>query len=115
MFIPERLKQEFPQFTKELDELGACWLRTHGTPEEAERIFDDRKENYKIIHNGFEHLAKTGKRDKTFLRLMCNFEKSLNDDKDFLTYFIKEFWSIDYSDKSVDEMKNYINERFGIA
>lgn len=112
MFIPDRLKQDFPQFTEELNVYAKFLIRTHGKEYNAYKIFDDQKENFKLVQEAYQHYADCGKHDKQFNKLMATYEKTLNEDKDFLAYFVHQFYDIDGREMTVSQLKQIIDEKF---
>lgn len=112
MYIIERLKQDYPQFKKELEQYDQYLLRTHGKEYNAHRIFDDQKENFKFVQAAYDSLAKTGSHGKEFNKQMALYEQSFNDDKDFLAYFVHQFYDIDGRNMTVPELKEIIQEKF---
>ena len=112
MYIIERLKQDYPQFTKELKQYDQFLLRTHGKEYNAHRIFDDQKENFKFVKAAYDSLDETGRHGKEFNKQMAMYEKSLNDDKDFLAYFVHQYYDIDGRNMTVPELKEIIQEKF---
>lgn len=107
MYVIERLKKDFPQHIKVIEEYDAFIRRYH--PEEyIYRIFDDQKENYHWLNDAY--VAGPGK--GCYNKFMAKYEKSLNEDPDFLEFFIKDYFDTDATSFSSEEKIAFVNEKF---
>lgn len=109
MYIIERLKQDFPQYIKDINEFELFITKYHNDNWNY-KIFDDSKEFYKFIEEAY----KIGPGNQGYNRAMCHYEQALNYDIDFLQFFIQEMFNdnTDYSRKTVLELRNIIDKHY---
>lgn len=107
MYIIERLKNEFPE--KKLDlEIYDRFLRKYHDKKWVEKIFDDQKENFILVYTAFKDSNEIG----SYNKYMCKYEQSLNDDFDFLSFFVEKFYPENYKENlTIEELKNIIKEK----
>lgn len=109
MYIIETLKQKYPSLQQDLEKYDTYLRRCHNE-NLLYRIYDDSKENFKYIDEACSALTK-GERG-IFQRKMCIYEKSLNDDPDFLDFFINAFFNKDSTNLTVEEKHKLINDEW---
>lgn len=111
MYVVERLMQEFPNYAAELSAYDEFLTQHHSGPETTKKIFDDQKENFHFIHDAYAHLNECGNHDHDFNKLMADYEKSFNDDWDFMAYFCHKFYDKNCDGMSLEDIKNFVNQK----
>lgn len=109
MYIIERLKQDFPNYSKELDEFDVFLRKYHDTPY-FYKIFDDSADGFNYLQEAY----KIGPGNSGYTRNMAYYEKALNYNKDFLQFFIETMFDdkTDYRNLTAEEMRNIIDEHY---
>lgn len=98
MLIFERLKQDYPKYEKDIDQLGRYMVRICKNPE---KIFDDTKENFYWVNEAFKY----GPGTPEYTMNMARYEMSLNFDRDFLDEYAKDIKDLDITDMSIDDIR----------
>lgn len=109
MLSYEKLKTKYPEFEKDLDLIAKSIRRVFG--DDAEKIFDDSKENFKTLDEAWEQ--KKAGNNVMYMRLSCAYEMSLNDDEDALRHWCRTCeLSPDWDKLSKEELKElFMNGR----
>ena len=108
MYVIDSLKNEFPDLVHEL-EVYDKWLRNYYTEEQLNKIFESNKENYHYLQEAYSNF-NTNK--GLYNKNMAWYSKSLNDDDDFLDYFIDKFFNIDSRNMTKNDKKALIERKF---
>lgn len=106
MLSYEKLKTKYPEFEKDLDLIAKSIRRVFG--DDAEKIFDDSKENFKMLDEAWEQ--KKAGNNAMYMRLSCAYEMSLNDDEDALRHWAKTTNAPNWDKMTISELQTYFRK-----
>lgn len=109
MYIIDRLKNDYPQHESTINEFDMFIKRYHSA-HWVTKIFDDQKPSFHFINEAY----KIGPGNPGYTRNMAYFEKSLNEDTDFLQFFIQDMFddNSDYSNLDANALKDIIDKHY---
>lgn len=110
MYIIEALKKEFPEQADDLETYDK-FLRRHYDSDVLYRIYDSGKENFKYLRDAYR--ARQNGEIAKYMKNQCAYGRSMNEDPDFLRYYLTELGKDVPAGASVSDMKNMIEEIYG--
>ena len=113
MYVIDALKKEFPDVS-EIDVYDK-YLRKHFSETVLMKVFDSEKPNYQHLRHAFCALQENN--HGRYSRYMAMYNKSLNNDLDFLRCFILDMFgdTNDYSNANLQELTQIITTHYDAA
>lgn len=107
MYIIEALKKEFPEQADDLETYDK-FLRRHYDDDTLYRIYDSDKENFKYLHDAYQ--ARQNGEIAKYMKNQCAYGRSMNEDPDFLRYYLTELGKDVPVGASVSDMQDMIKD-----
>ena len=107
MYIIEKLKIDYPQYTENI-EAYSNFLSRLLSEDIKQKIFDDGKYFYKFINEAY----KAGPGTALYSKNMCYFEMCLNYDLDFLNYIYPDTVGLSVTEARKKILKETYSEEF---
>jgi hypothetical protein len=105
MYIIDKLKEKYPQYTENIEQYSQFLSRIL-SEESKRKIFDDQKDFYRFIDAAYE----AGVGTSLYSKNMCYFGMALNYDLDFLNCLYPDTIGMDVTEARKFILKECYNE-----